>query len=501
MSNPLLFEMQQKQSQNIKQLQRLIMSRQMQQAIHILEKPILELSPLIDSELEENPLLEYSEDEEEQAEEGEEISELKQLEDDNKEESFDEDHIPEEELTFKEDDFEIMRRLDEEFRDHFLESGNVSSRCTSDQEKLQTFLESSIVSQETFFERMMRQAHEAFEDPKHLSAAEVIIGSLNEGGFLTVSLEELALLQGCSVDTIEYVLGIIQGFDPVGVGARNLRESLLIQLKNQKKEVSLAYAIVEKHFDDLLHNRILVIKKHLHCTSEQIGEAVDQDIAKLDLNPGMQLGNQVVSFIVPDVLLRQEEDTLIVSINDDSMPKLRLNKRYMHMLDDPDLPLETKDFIKQKIVSAKWLLRNVMHRNDTLEKISQSLAKWQREFFLNPDGKLVPLTMKVLAEELEVHESTIARAVAGKYIDTPRGLLPLRSFFTSSLSSAGGEISSKTAKDLLEDMVAEEDKKHPFSDEALSAMIKDKGIQCARRTVAKYRLLLKIGSAQQRRKF
>lgn len=500
MPHDLLFEMQQKQSQNIKQLQRLIMSRQMQQAIHILEKPILELGSLVDNELETNPLLEYSQDEEEERED-EEVSDLKVLEDENKEESFNEDNVPEEELAFKEDDFEIMRRLDEEFRDHFSESGQVNSRCGSDQDKLQTFLESTILSQETFFEHLMKQAHEVFDDAQHLLIAEAIIGSLNEGGVLTVPVEEISLLENCSVDLIEYVLSIIQGFDPIGVGARNLRESLLIQLKNQKKEISLAFAIVDKHFDDLLHNRILVIKKSLHCTSEEIGDAIERDIAKLDLHPGTQWGNPPISVIVPDVVLRQEEDQLIVAVNDDAMPRLRLNKRYMAMLEDPTLPLETKDFIKQKIVSAKWLLQNMMHRNDTLEKISQSLVKWQGDFFLNPNGQLVPLTMKVIAEELGVHESTIARGVSGKYIDTPRGILPLRAFFTSSLSSAEGDISSKTAKDLLMDLIAQEDKKHPLSDEVLSSMIKEKGIECARRTVAKYRLMLKIGNAQQRRKF
>jgi len=498
MSNSLSFELQQKPGQNIKQLQRLIMSRQMQQAIHFLQMPIMELTPLIDMEMEQNPVLEYSKDEEET----EVDSDLKQLEDDNMEESNDEDNAPEKELIFDEGDFEIMRRLDEDFRDHFSESGNVSVKRNSEEDKLQTFLESSIVSEETLFEHLMQQAKEVFEDEKQQAIAEAIIGNFDEGGFLSTSFQELAVLEGCTVEAIEKVLKVIQTFDPIGVGARNLKESLLIQLQSQGKAATLAYAIVDKHFDDLLHNRIPSIKKGLHCTAEQIGEAVDHDIAKLDLHPGTQLSRQVISFITPDVSLRQEEEELIVAINDDTMPRLRLNTRYMRMLDDASLPEETKDFIKQKVVSAKWLLRNIMQRNETLEKISQSLVKWQREFFLNPDGKLVPLTMKVLADELDVHESTIARAVSGKYIETPRGILPLRSFFTSSLSTnAGIDISSKTARDVLKEIIDGEDKQHPLSDEAISAMIKEKGIQCARRTVAKYRVALNIGTAQQRRKF
>lgn len=498
MSHPLSFELQQKPGQNIKQLQRLIMSRQMQQAIHFLQMPIMELTPLIDKELEQNPVLEYSKEGEEDSND----ADLQQLEEEHIEESLDTDNIPEKELTFDERDFEIMRRLDEDFRDHFQESGSVPMKRSAEQDKLQTFLESSITEEKTLFEHLMQQAREIFADEKQLAIAEMIIGNFDQSGFINVPLQELAVMEGHDLSAIEEVLKVIQTFDPVGVGARDLKESLLIQLQSQGKEDSLAYQIIDKHFDDLLHNHIPAIKKGLHCTAEQIGEAVDHDIANLDLHPGTQLSRQVVSFIVPDISLRQEDDELIAAVNDESMPRLRLNSRYMRMLDDETLPKDTKDFIKKKIVSAKWMLRNILQRNDTLEKIAVSLAKCQKDYFLNPNGKLVPLTMKAMADELGVHESTIARAVADKYIDTPRGVLPLRSFFTNKLSTKTGiDISSKTARDLLQDIIDGEDKRNPYSDEAISALIKAKGIQCARRTVAKYRIALKIGTAQQRRKF
>jgi RNA polymerase sigma-54 factor len=498
MPHPLSFELQQKPGQNIKQLQRLIMSRQMQQAIHFLQMPIMELTPLIDKVLEQNPVLEYSkEGENDSADE-----ELELLEEENQEEPADEDGVPEKELSFDERDFEIMRRLDEEFRDHFHESENVLSRRSAEQEKLQTFLESSITEEKTLFEHLTQQAKEVFEDKDQLAIAETLIGNFDQSGFINTPLQEIAVLEGYDIEAMEQVLKIIQTFDPIGVGARGLKESLLIQLQSLGKAETLAYQIIDKHFDDLLHNHIPAIKKKLHCTAEQIGEAVDHDIANLDLHPGMQLSRQVVSFIIPDVSLREEGEELIAAINDDSMPRLRLNARYLRMMNDETLSKETKDFIKKKIVSAKWLLRNIMQRNDTLEKIAHALAKWQREFFLNPNGKLVPLTMKALGDELGVHESTIARAVADKYIDSPRGVLPLRSFFTNKLSTnAGIDISSKTARDLLQDIIDGEDKRNPYSDEAISALIKAKGIQCARRTVAKYRVALKIGTAQQRRKF
>lgn len=492
-------ELQQKPSQNIKQLQRLIMSRQMQQAIHFLQIPVMELTPLVDMEMEHNPVLEYSQEGEEQDEVSD---ELQQLEEDADVDAGQDDAVPEEELSFEDTDFEIMRRLDQDFRDHFMESGAAPVKRTTQDDELQTFLEASVTATETLFEHLTRQAQEAFANEKQLGIAEAIIGNLDENGFLATPLKEIALVQRTTLEKVEEVLKIIQTFHPIGVGACNLRESLLVQLRAQGKEKKLAYRIVEKHFDDLLHNRISVIKRSLHCSSEQIGACVDQDIAKLDLHPGKQIAAQVVPYVVPDVTIKQEGDELITVVNEDIQPRLRLNSRYLRMMDDESLTQDAKDFIRQKVVSAKWLMRNIMQRNSTIERIAQYLAKQQSNFFLEPNGKLIPLTMKTVADELEVHESTIARAVANKYIDTPKGILPLRSFFTNSIvTNEGAGVSSNTVRDILKEMISQEDKRHPLSDEALSEMMKAKGIKCARRTVAKYRVALKLGTAQQRRKF
>lgn len=499
MPNPPSMELRLKSSQNIKQLQRLIMSRQMQQAIHFLQAPVMELAPLVEMEMEANPVLEYSE---EAADEADNDGELDRLEEESAEEDLDGENAPEKELTFDDADFEVLKRLDEDFRDHFSLSEGGIARQTEEEDKLQAFLESSLTRGETLFEHLMDQAREAWADEKKQAIAETVIGSLDDAGFLGASSKELAALMGCSIETIDEVVATIQTFDPVGVGAKNLKETLLIQLKSQKKEKTLAYAIIDKHFDDLLHNRIPTIKKKLHCTEEEIGEAVDHDIAKLDLHPGLQVGANAAAHIIPDVALQADGELLTVSVNDDSMPKVRLSSRYLRMLNDESLPKETKEFIKQKIQSAKWLLRNIMQRNSTIERIAESLAKRQKEYFLKPDGELTPLTMKTLADELEVHESTIARAVSNKYIDTPRGVLPLRSFFTTGLAKKeGDDISSSAVRDMLEELIRKEDKRKPLSDEVLSEKLSEKGIKCARRTIAKYRAALKIGTAQQRRKF
>lgn len=495
----LSMDLHQKPVQSIKQMQRLIMSREMQQAIHLLQVPVMELAPIIELELEQNPVLESLQQDEDDQECD---ADMQQLADEVEEEATDIDTPAGTEVSFDERDFEIMRRLDEDFRDHFSESEASAVRRSSEQERLQTFLESSICAEPTLFEHLMAQAHEALPEEKDRVLAEALIGNLDENGFLTISLQEIAMLQNCSVAELERVLEVIQTFDPCGIGAKNLQGSLLIQLCSQGKQDTLAYAIIDKHFNDLLHNHVPAIKRGLHCTAVQIAKAIDQHIIQLDLHPGRQLFHQTTSYITPDLTLQQDGENLVVVVSEESMPHLRLNRRYLQMLDDESLTAETKAFIQQKVVSAKWLLRNIMQRNDTLSKIGESLARSQCEFFLNPQGKLVPLTMKIVADELQLHESTIARAVANKYIDTPRGLFSLRFFFTNALvNGEGEEISAKTARDMLSEVIENEDKSHPLSDEAIAALMKDKGIKCARRTIAKYRLALNIGTAQQRRKF
>lgn len=486
--------LQPKPSQSLKQMQRMIMSRQMQQAIHLLQMPILELSAAIEGELEQNPVLEYSE-----AEVADEASEL-QIEEENTDE-VNLDASAEIELQFDQHDFETLRRLDEDFRSTLSETNGLNGKNTVDQEKLQNFLEESIQAEVSLFAHLMHQAQETFDEKADLSLAEALIGNFNENGFLTTSLEEIALLQACEVDKLEPLLLAIQTFDPPGVGARDLRESLLIQLRLQDKQTTLAYRIIENHFDDLLHNRIPTIKKALHCTSKQFTEALDGQIIKLDLHPGTCFSPQVISTILPEAFIRQEDDKLIVTANEDSLPPLRLNSRYLKMLEDVNLSKNDKEFIQQKVISAKWLMRNIFQRNDTIERITQELANRQKDFFLNPEGKLIPMTMKVIAETLELHESTIARAVSHKYIETPRGLLPLRSFFTNAIETNTGSLSSRSVKDLMINIIKNENKSHPLSDETISQMINAQGIHCARRTVAKYRIALKIGSSQQRRKF
>lgn len=484
MTFPISLEQKQKVRPNLKQMQRLIMSPQMQQALHFLQLPIMELSTVIEEEMEQNPVLEEQSVEEE-------VETEEEIKKENEEKS----------LEFNDRNLEILNRLDEEFRDFFSESQNYKKK-SSEEDKLHTFLESNICAEETLFEHLMAQAKETFSCAEEIGMAEAIIGNLDRKGFLTTQLSEIGKIHGFEENKLLKVLEQIQTFDPYGVGAENLQQALLIQLRNKGKENSLAYKLLQDNFKDLLTNHLPQIQRALGCTLEEIKNAIHEDIAKLDLHPGTSFSHEPVQAIVPDVAIKLEGEELKVYVNEDCIPNFQLNRKYLRMLKEETLSKEEKEFIRGKVLSAKWLIRNLYQRNESIERIAHALARRQKKFFMQPNGKLEPLTMKELADELDIHESTIARTVANKYVDSPRGLISLRDFFTNAYSTAKGEeISSSTVRDLLQEIIRNENKLKPFSDEAIAKQIQARGIPCARRTVAKYRIALKIGNAHQRRKW
>lgn len=448
-------------AQHAKQIQRLILSPQMQQALHLLQMPILELSTIIEEELTHNPLLEVDDRDQE------------------------------------DEQFELLRKMNEEMR-------LPSFQGQREEEDLKAFIENTVASESSLFDHLMRQAQETFEGQNELYFAESIIGNLDADGLLTVSLEEIALLANATLGEMEKVLLVIQTFEPSGVGARSLQEALLIQLKGKGKEKTLAFRILERHFEDLVHNRIPAIAKSLCRSAEEIRQTISKEISLLDLHPGTNQPHghyrQVIQPIIPDVMIHYQNGRISIEINDERIPHLRLNHHYLQLLEKGPVSAETKDYIQDKITSGKWLLRNLHERHQTLYRIAEELTKTQFDFLVRPAGKLVPAIMRDVAEKLELHESTIARAVANKYVSCPRGIFSLRSFFSHAYVTEEGEnISSHTVKALLIKLVGEEDRKSPLSDEALSSLIKANGIPCARRTVAKYRRELSIGNASQRK--
>ncbi|MDP1879579.1 MAG: RNA polymerase factor sigma-54 [Parachlamydiaceae bacterium] len=493
-STPQSIQLKALQQPNVLQTQRLIMSAQMQQALHLLQIPLVELESYLEEQVVQNPLLELENQSDDDLENENTLEILNDYENDL-------DSNEEKELVLSDQDLSILTKLEQDWQDHFSQNES-QSLSKSDKNKLHSYIEQSICTELSLHDQLRIESQQVFQQPEELKIAEILIGYIDQCGFLKQSISEIAQFHKIDEYKTHKILKIIQTFEPCGVGASSIQESLLIQLRSLQKEGSLAYDIVLNHYDELLHNQIPSIQKALKCSFEELKEAIEQVIAKLDLHPGTQFSRSSSQVIIPDVTLRQEDENLIVDVERDFIPSLQLNHRYLKMLENESLPIETRNFIKRHIFSARWLMRNLQQRYTTIERIAQSLVKRQYAFFMNPEGQLVPLTMKTVADELSLHESTIARTVSNKHLYCPRGLFPLRSFFTNKYENDDGEdISSTTVKDVLFEMIQKEDKHHPLSDEKLSVLLKEKGIHCARRTVAKYRGILKIGNAHQRRKF
>lgn len=482
MVSRLSLELRPKLKTSLKQYHLLMMQPKMQQAIALLQAPILELTALIEQELERNPLLEKEEPE--PIEEEELFSEIS----------------PDREVEIDDNHFEELADLDEQYLSHFSESGGDDTQRDEEEEKQKTW-DNRIPDRENLFQKLMKQAHEIFDRADQIKIVEEIVGNFNESGYLTTPLEEIALISCTDLTLLKKILSHIQTFEPYGVGAKNPQETLLIQLRCLGKRKTLAYQVVKNHYEDLIHNRIPKISRALKCSYESLQKAI-QEIAKLDLHPGLQFSIEVPSYIVPDIIVREEDGHFSVEINDENVPTIHLNARYLRMFRDENASVEVKECIKNYYQSAKWFVRNIYQRNETLTRIVNYLLEKQRPFFDEEEGRLVPLNMKEVASALEVHESTVARAVSNKYVHTPKGTVLLRSFFTHAFVLDEGEkLSSQTVKIILKEIIDAEDKSKPLSDQAISDTLKGRGIPCARRTVAKYRKLFDIPSAIQRRKF
>jgi len=480
----LNLHMQAKQQQNM--TQRMIMSSHMQQALHLLQLPLMELETFVEEQVVQNPILEIS--------------------DEAKDTGIDENEPREErgdnqEIVISDQDLSILSRLEDDWREHFT-IDTVPVKRSAEDEKLKAYQESSICAPVNLNAYLNQQAHETFEEEEDLEFARLIIGYIDSFGFLKTAHQEICLFHNIPEENFLRILNEIKTFEPYGVGAASIQDALLIQLTCLGKEKTLAYQIIEKFYDDLIHNHLPTIQKSLGCTFEALHSAIKKDIAKLDLHPGTHFSNQPIQTIIPDVNLRLENEKLVVEIESDYVPNLKVNHQYLSMLQDSEVSWEVKQFIKRHLFSARWLMRNLHQRYSTIERITEVIASKQYDFFTNPTGQLVPLTMKAIAEELNLHESTIARTVANKYLNSPKGIFALRAFFTGKyISNEGDTLSSQTVKDAIFSIIEAEDKRHPLSDAKVSSLLKEKGITCARRTVSKYRLAFQIGNTQQRKKF
>ena len=467
----------------------IMMSPQMQQAIQLLQLPLLELQQRIEQELSQNPVLEEMSKDTADDELG--------IKDEPEQDSKNDGDA--EELKFKEE-FDVLTKIDDEWRDYFQQISAFYKHTEADEEK-RRFLENSITSRSNLQEHLERQMKLVAQSKEDEELGLFIVGNIDSSGFLKMEIEDISVATVNTPQDVERVLKIIQAFDPSGVGARNLRECLMLQLKNFDCIDSLSYRILDEHFEALGKKKYLKIARALKVKVPEIQQAV-QEIMRLTLRPGQGFGETQTQYIVPDVALRKDGAEYEIIINDDYLPHLRISNFYRKMMQEKGVKTDVRDYIKEKIHSGKWLIKNIQQRHETLHNITSEIVKRQKGFFDRGAGHLEPMTMSQIAEVVELHESTVSRAIANKYIDTPHGLFPLKFFFTTAIETEGGkDVSSRNVKHLLQEFISKEDSQKPLSDEALVKQINERGVKIARRTVAKYRKELGILPSHLRKEY
>ncbi len=476
--------------QNLKLSQQLVMSPQMQQAIKILQLPLMELRATIQEELNTNPVLEEAQNEEKAID-----SNIEDITKDIEKQSSDYDD------NFQEE-FEKLKKLDEEWKEYYHQTYSIKKLTAIDEEK-RRFFQNSITVGESLHEHLLKQLRMTLSDETLLKIGEEIIGNIDDNGYLRANLENIAQKLNVTVEKVEEVLKVIQTFHPLGVGARNLKECLLLQLERAEDDTTIIRKIIENHLDDLAKKKYPLIAKKLKISIKDVKKA-SEFISSLEPKPGRIFSKEASQYITPDIFIIRNEETgdYEVVLNDDRIPHLRISSFYSKLVENKDVPQQTKDYIKEKIKSGMWLIKNIYQRQQTLYRITEYIVKVQKKFFDDGIAYLKPLTMQEVADALGLHESTVSRAIANKYAQTPRGLFQLKYFFTSKIRTENGEAaSSRSIKQKIKELIENEDKRKPLSDQEIIEKLREENIVIARRTVAKYRKEMNILPSHMRKEY
>jgi len=462
---------------NLTQTQKLIMTPELRQAIQILQFNNVELTEFIEKQLEANPFLESMDKSTENA--SKEDSPLEINKSDKK------DEIDWKDVIEKYDDISYKAY------------GN-----TVNSEEKQTF-ETYTSKKMSLKDHLMLQLGVSVRTHKEKRIGEFIIESLDRKGYLGCTLQDISLLLNEDVIEIEKILRLVQTFDPVGVGARNLSECLMIQLKEKGIQDKNAYIIVEKYLEDVATNKIQKIAKDLHITVKRV-QSIFDIIKMLEPKParGFVVDSDNIRYIVPDITIEKINGEYVIIVNDSNLPMLTISGYYKDMVNNLD-DKEANKFITDKLNSSMWLIKSIEQRRMTLYKVVESILKFQRNFFDEGNTAIKPLVLKDIAEDIGVHESTVSRATNGKYVQTPRGIFELKYFFASSLDNDNGSegVSSTSVKTQIQDLIKNESNQKPFSDQKIADILRESGINISRRTVAKYRDEMRIPSSSMRRRF
>jgi RNA polymerase sigma-54 factor len=482
-----------------------VLAPQLQQSLALLQAPTLELRALVEQEMEQNPVLEEMTEMDTDAkesrlkdEDGNSPSDPCEPPDDVKVDPTREDGN--EPVDDFQAEFEKLVQLDQEWRDHFSQS-NAPNRNSAEDEEKREFVMNSIVATTSLQEHLIDQLRMA-EAPKDLmQIAQLVIGNIDDRGYLQISPEDLAFSTGIPVDRIVQAVKLVQSFEPAGVGTRDLRECLMLQLERDGKEKSHEYRIIADYMEALGKRRIPEIARGLGISNEEAQDAVNR-VALLEPHPGRAFLPDNHQYIVPEVFVHRIGEEYIVSTNNDQVPHLRISNSYKDLMAQPESSSEVREYIREKIRAGKFLIKSLHQRQQTILNIANEIVKRQREFLDKGIAHLKPMTMVQVAEAVGVHETTVSRAVSGKYMETPQGVFEMKYFFTSGIMTADGVgMSNTSVKDMIADLVKTEPGNAPFSDDQIVKMLKEKNIVIARRTVAKYRAELNILPSNLRRKY
>ena len=473
-----------------KLVQQLVITPQLQQAIRLLQLTRLELVDMISQEMKENPLLEEEEEERELAE-----GEPPVTEQEERETSAEPEHTPEVKGNGE--------GADEFDWENYLENSNLTpfQRQSSPDGDERPSFENFLTKRTTLTDHLHWQLQLSHFTEEEHEVGTWIIGNLDEDGYLKISLEDVCSETNLPMEMVERVLRKIQQFDPAGVAARDLKECLLAQLEQISPRDSLAEKIVSEHLPLLKNRNYPAIAKRIGVSLDRVNRAASL-ISKLDPKPGKAFGGEVIQGIIPDVYVYKVEGDYVISLNDDGVPRLKINSLYRNILNGSRLAMEgDRKYIQEKLRSALWLIRSIHQRQRTIYKVTKSIVKFQREFLDKGIQSLKPLVLRDVAEDIQMHESTISRVTHNKYVHTPQGIYELKYFFNAGITSTQGEtMASESVKSLVREIIAKEDPKKPYSDEKLVQILQRMHIHIARRTVSKYREMMKILSSNERRK-
>ena len=487
-----MFEQNFSQSQNLKLTQEQILAPQQLLSLEVLLAPMMELQEKIEQELETNPVLEKEESNLSEAV-GDFLSHSVETADSTAED------------TKSDENAEIAELIS--LSDNWYDSLPIMGRNSENDEKREHMF-NSLIEEESLQEHLLSQLRFLDISNKFKSIAEEIIGSIDDHGYLCTPLEDIATSGQFSMNEAEEALKIVQSFEPLGVGARNLAECLMLQLKIKSKALNISddkldilEKLITEHLDDVSRNKIPQVAKKLKIGVEEVYFLLN-DIKKLNPYPANGFSNSNPVYVMAEFEIVEKDGEFQVLSKDGYIPRLKISKNYENLLNSDATSTEDKKYIKEKILSGSMFMKSIEQRQNTITKIANALAQTQTEFLREGVDKLKPLKMQTIADMVEVHETTVSRAIANKYVRTPQGVFPFKYFFSGGFQTEQGEdVSSRGVKEQIKDLIDNENKKKPLSDSKISKLLAEEGVKVARRTVAKYREELGIGSSSLRKEF